>query len=162
YINKLDKLMENIPENRDLLEAYLIECDYPQKKNTAYTTENHCLGKEIKGHLEVVLNHYNRDSSQTITTDNAQYKSLPALFKTNESIAVIMYLLSLFINIGVFEKFRSFKNSRIILSKLIRRKNGKEYKPDTLRSRYTYADIPTIERANTLLQDAMSLLEHDK
>src|SRR5690606_31713707 len=29
YINKLDKLLEDLPKNRDLLDGYLIECDYP-------------------------------------------------------------------------------------------------------------------------------------
>ncbi len=162
YNDKIDSLMENMPENKDLIDSYLTEIKYLPKKNTAYTTENHRLDKEIKKHIKVVMNHYKRKNAQTDSMNNTKYSQLPWLFTNNENIAVIMYLLKLLFNIGVIENHIPLKKLFAVLSELVRRKDGTNYSPNTLRARYNSIDDSIMDRANVLLNEALACIAYDK
>lgn len=143
YTHKLDKLIEDLPKNRDLIEGYLIECDYPAKKNTAFTSKNHSLGREIKGHLEVAMNQHDRKLSD--------YNSYPpaGLFRTNVSLALTMYFFKLLINVGIFEIIGSHTDFWKALSKLMRGKNGKRYDHKVIKAKFSSKDTKDMERATT-------------
>src|SRR5690606_13011658 len=119
------------------------ECDYPAKKNTAFTSKNHSLGREIKGHIEVAMNQHNRELSD--------YSSYPpaALFRTNVSLALTMYFFNLLINVGIFEIIGSHTDFWKALSKLMRGKNGKRYDHKVIKAKFSSKDVKDMEKATT-------------
>lgn len=163
YISKIDSQIEDNPNDQeDILKCYWIESHCLPKKGVIYTSNNHCLGKEIQNHVLILKSQFNRENEQAMRVNQTGYRHIPRLINIKETSSLMMYGFNMLVNTDILKIHVSHKSFFEVLSKLVGGTKGNFFKPSTLKSRFNTYNLSTINKMGDCLEMLQEYNEYQK